>query len=380
METITEECTGCRACEYRCPQKCISLRPDTEGFLTAKIKQDLCIDCGVCVKTCPQNNQPEKHTSIECWGFRNKNKDELFKSASGGAFVALANQVLANNGVVFGAAYISPDTVTHIIVDNKKELYRLQSSKYVQSDTIDSYVLVESELKKGRTVLFSGVPCQVSGLRNYLRTEYTNLITVDIICHGVPSPLLFKKYIAWLESKYGEHIESFDFRDKSDGWGLQYLAKTKTKTKTKSALLDPFYYHFLKGSIYRECCYRCKYATPKRVSDLTLGDYWGIKKEHPEFDSIEGVSCVLINTDKGREIFNQIQNSGYIISTTFEKIAAHNKNLVEPTHRPPIRDAIYNDINSSSPEEIVTRNLSFSIPIRRRIYSLLPTWLKRIIF
>lgn len=291
--TITEFCTGCRTCEQLCPKQCISMKSNGEGFLVAEVDESVCVNCGLCRKRCPQNNIPEKHSPIEVLAARYKDNDKLRNSASGGAFAAMAQYVLSQGGTVFGAAYQVDWSVGHIAVYDEKNLYKLQGSKYVQSDTLHTYSEVRALLDEGKKVLFSGTSCQIGGLRAFLRKDYDNLLTVDLICHGVASPLLFRKYIEWLGQKVKGKILFYNFRDKTGGWGLGY--KTKTKTKTKPSNLDPYYYHFLKGDTYRECCYRCNYCSQARVGDITIGDYWGIEQAHPSFYSTKGVSVVLLN-------------------------------------------------------------------------------------
>lgn len=338
---ITEFCTGCRACEQLCPKQCISMKSNEEGFLVAEIDENVCIGCGLCQKRCPQNNMPDKYSPIKVLAVRYKKDMELKASASGGAFVALAHQVLEQNGVVFGAAYGEDWKVGHIAVHNEEDLHKLQGSKYVQCNTLHTYSEVKTLLCEGKKVLYSGTPCQIGGLRAFLRKDYDNLLTIDLICHGVASPKLFQKYIGWLGKETGGKILSYNFRDKAGGWGLGYKTKTKTKTKTRAANLDPYYYHFLKGDTYRECCYRCNYCTQERAGDITIGDYWGIEREHPKFYSTKGVSVVLLNTDKALNLLERVMDVFYIQESTFEKAAKKNHNLLSPTPRPQVRDSIY---------------------------------------
>lgn len=373
---ITDFCTGCRACEQLCPTHCIYVEPDEEGFIVAKIDENACVECGVCVKRCPQNNPPEKNVPIRVVGIRYKDNDVLKESASGGVFIALASRVLDEGGIVVGAAYLDDWKVGHIIVNDKAFLYKLQSSKYVQSDTFRTFSEVKEYLVKGRKVLYSGTPCQIEGLYSYLRKDYDNLFTIDLICHGVPSPKLFQKYIKWLETKNRGVILYYNFRDKSSGWGLGYKTKTKTKIITKSAALDPYYYHFLKGDIYRECCYRCNYCTRDRVGDITIGDYWGIEKEHPEFYSTKGVSLALINTPKGMNALSDAEELFYIQESTFERAVKANHNLSRPTKRSSMRDTIYLRMNELTVEDFFEKELKYPFNLMTALKGILPVWLK----
>ena len=379
MEQITEFCTGCRTCEQLCPTQSVKIEADKEGFLIPVVNQTTCIDCMLCHKHCPQNTKLSSNPPSSVYAFRYANDGKLYHSASGGAFVALAQNYIDHGGVVYGAAYVDDDFhVAHIRVSDKKNLYKLQSSKYVQSDTHHTFDEVKIDLQKGLLVLYSGTPCQIAGLKAFLRKDYNTLLMVDIICHGVPSPLLFDKYITWLSSRISKIIE-YNFRDKSTGWGLGYKVRAKDRTLTLPGMLDPYYYHFLRGNTYRECCYQCKYAKPERVSDLTIGDYWGIEKEHPEFYSTKGVSCVLVNTEKGQKWLDMIRSDAYILNSTFEKVAKHNGNLLQPTHRNEIRNMIYEGINSKPITSFMSENLKYSKPIKTLIKSFFPTSLKRMI-
>lgn len=377
---LIDYCTGCGACKQVCPTKAISMKPvNEEGFLESVTDFDKCIDCNQCRMTCPQNIKAKLNVPQLNLAVRDKDDEELEVSASGGAFAAAARVILSQGGVVVGAAYNDDLTVSHRIVDNLKDLPQLQSSKYVQSDTAGTFKEVKKLLREGKTVLYSGTPCQIAGLKGFLRKDYDNLYTMDVICHGVASPKLFAKYLEWLGGKMGGKIIYYDFRDKSTGWGLDYMTKTKTKTKTKPCSLDPYYHHFLAGDTYRECCYHCLYSQKERVSDITIGDYWGIEKEHPSFNSTKGVSCLLVNTDKGTRLWNMISTEFVSLESTFDKIANANHNLKHPTARPAVRDNIYKQIDELPVKEYFASHLLVPFNIKARIKSVLPVWLKVLI-
>lgn len=374
MNSITDRCTGCRTCEKVCPKQSISMITDIEGFLIPSIDQNTCIDCKLCQKRCPQNGLEVWKEPIAIYAVRDKNDKEIYRSASGGAFAVLANFAIEqHNAVVFGAAYIDENLhVGHLYIDDVNDLYKLQSSKYVQSNTLDTYAVVKKNLNDGRKVVYSGTPCQIAGLKSYINKDDENLLTIDLICHGVPSPLLFEKYLEWLSIKTSKII-SYNFRDKSRGWGLKYKVKTKTKTKVLSGVLDPYYYHFLEGNTYRESCYYCRYCRKERVGDITIGDYWGIEKEHPNFFSTKGVSCVLVNTSKGMEAFSAVQEKLHCIESSFDQVALHNGNLLRSTKRNEIRNHIYDGIRNKPINQFFCENMVYPRSLKARIKSMIPS-------
>lgn len=379
MERITDYCTGCRACEQLCAKNAISMVPDKEGFLTAQIDADKCVDCGLCQKRCPQNQVIGKNAPKKVIAVRLKDEDVLYRSASGGAFAGIAKAWIEDGGIVAGVTYDGEWNAHHVFATTLEELKAIQSSKYVQADTSQSFSEVKRLLTEGKKVLFSGTACQIGGLKAFLKKDYDNLLTMDLICHGVSSPLLFRKYIEWLGDKCGSPIKEYDFRDKKGGWGLGYKYKYKYKYKYGSCSIDPYYSRFLAGDTYREACYQCKYCTPERVGDITIGDYWGIEKEHPKFFSTKGVSCVLVNTDKGINAWNSSASLFYTLESEFERVARHNGNLLHPTVRKnDVRDSIYLGINEENwfADKFAG---SFRPSLMAKVKNLMPMWVRLII-
>lgn len=349
------------------------MEPTKEGFLYPNVDETSCIHCGFCLKACPvsqvnvHRNQPK-----QVYAFKNKNTEEIMGSASGGAADVAAHVVLNQNGVVYGAAYDADFVVKHIEVTDKPGKKRLQSSKYVQSDINDCYLKAKEALHQGRKVLFTGTPCQIAGLYSFLGGDHTNLFTLDLICHGVPSPKFFEKYLEYQRRKLKENITYYNFRSKDKrGWGTQYLIKTKTKTKTKTLSLDRYGKHFMNGDCYRECCYQCPFANLARVGDITAGDFWGIAKSHPEFNSLKGVSSVFINTPKGQQLFERMKAFANVEKATLAEGMVKQGNLVHASERPGQRDTFYEQIDRPNFIEHIHVGLQW----QARLKAMLPNWL-----
>ncbi len=334
-----KDCCGCNACVQRCPKQCISMHEDSEGFLYPEVDDGLCIDCGLCEKVCPVVNQGEVREPLAVYAAKNPNEEIRMQSSSGGIFTMLAERTIANGGVVFGAAFNESWEVEHKYAETSEGLAAFRGSKYVQSRIGETFLQAESFLKQGREVLFSGTPCQIAGLRKFLRRDYANLIAVDFICHGVPSPGVFRTYLEEEKerfcaqsanknsvSSYSNHsvsgrdslssankaqIEAISFRDKKLGWKkysfVLVLSKTlvagEKNTVSFSSTLheNPFLRGFLADLYLRPSCHTCPAKELKSGSDITIGDYWGIAQTMPELDDDKGVSVIIANTVKGCE-------------------------------------------------------------------------------
>ena len=377
ISDVKNNCVGCRSCEQVCPKNAIVIKEREDGFLYPYVDQDKCINCSLCVKHCP--TQLPKNSSVvplKVFAFRNKNDAQIMQSASGGVGALAAQEIIKEGGIAYGVSYDKSFGVKHIRVDCLSDLPQIQSSKYVQSDTGDTYSQVQKDLQSGKMVLYTGTPCQIAGLYSFLGKEYEKLYTIDLICHGVPSPKFFKKYLEFQDRKTDGEIIYFNFRSKDKrGWGTQYLLKTKTKTKTKTLSLDRYGKHFMKGDCYRESCYQCEYANIHRVGDLTIGDFWGIGKSHPDFYSEKGVSSVFVNTEKGKRLFNSIKDEAWVINATLEEAMVKQGNLVHPTKRPLERDTFYRDINCDD----FIDNLNVGLQLKDRVKSIIPRNLVRIL-
>lgn len=349
-----KDCSGCQGCRNICPENAITMEKDEYGFLYPRINPDVCVECGLCKKVCAfQNEDDSRKVSIRALAASAADENLKKNSSSGGIFAALAEKFLEEGGLVAGCSFEPEGNLLaprHILISSKSQLAKLQGSKYVMSDAGMIYKQIRQELAKGRKVLFSGTPCQVDALNEYLGDkEKENLLTVDIICHGTPSAAMFQDYLGMLEEKAERPIVDFKFRDKDYGWdktgSITFMNPDGSQDKHRIlAHRSSYYKNFSDGTIFRDSCYACKYAGTKRTGDLTLGDFWGIGVEYPEyveedFDEKKGVSCILVNTPKGEAAIAGLET---IITrdAKLEKIIRHNGNLKEPSRLSPQRQKL----------------------------------------
>ena len=375
-----EKCCGCRCCEQICPVNAIAMKENKEGFLEPVVDEEKCISCGLCLKRCPQlQEKSNDELKIDSYAAQNKDKEELLKSSSGGLFSVFARYILNKQGVVYGATFKEDLSVEHTEINNIEDLDLLRGSKYVQSNTLDTFSKVKNNLENNKLVLYSGTPCQIAGLKQFLQKDYKNLYLIDIVCHGVPSQKLFKKYKQSLEDKEKSKITKYSFRDKSkNGWGLNLKIEFENnKKENKRHIVDSYYKSFLHGDTYRECCYSCKYANLQRIGDITLADFWGIENIKSDFDIKDGVSAILVNTEKGKKLFEECKENINYMSATIESVVKDNRNLKMPTEKPKIRKTVYDNIDSKSYKEFEKENLHFKIEAKDIIKQLVPKTLKK---
>ena len=385
-----QNCCACEACVNSCPKAAISMQEDEFGFRYPQIDNSNCIECGLCQKVCAFQNIDEVNLPIKTHVAAAKDNNLISKSASGGIFAVLAKKIISNGGYVCGATLtIENDKVNvkHILIDKEEDIKLLQGSKYVQSNINGCFKKIKQLLMDGKTVLFSGTPCQCAGLKAFLRKPYENLIIVDIICHGVPNQRFLNDY---LEYKYSSKVQitNFAFRDKSSGWGLLGRIDYKNgASKTIPAGLSSYYSLFLDSQTYRENCYNCKYASRNRPGDLTLGDYWGIQREHPEliaskkYNPERGISCIIVNTVKGQSILKSIENNIVIDDSTYEKVANRNTQLLQPSKRGKYYDMIfesYRNLGYAAVDKLFYKYYKKQILIHS-VFSKLPFGVKEII-
>ena len=312
--TNKRNCCGCSACKSICPKHCITMKEDNEGFLYPEINHEFCIDCKLCEKVCPVQNVLQGKGIKSIYTICSKDKENLIESASGGSFVPLAEYVIDQGGVVFGAAYDNHMQLKHQYTESKHDIKKFRGSKYIQSEIDDSFDKVKFFLKKGRIVLFSGTPCQVQGLYNFLNTNINNLITLDFVCHGVPSPKVFRKYIEYIENKYKAQVKDYKFRTKKYGYtGYSYSKSILSNGRSVWADNEDKYTQFMTKSFFAEItsrpsCSKCAFKSKNHISDFTVFDCWHWKQLSKNIDGKMGATTMIINTLKGKMIFNEIKN------------------------------------------------------------------------
>ena len=363
-----KNCTGCHACYSACPHGSITMYRNSDGFLYPAAIDISCVKCGLCEKICPvitPLRSIEKSRSA-AFAAVNQNEKIRMESSSGGIFTAIAEKAIAAGAVVFGAKFASDFSVIHDHTDNTKDLAEFRGSKYVQSTIGNSYKECKEMLDSGKTVLFSGTPCQIGGLKAFLGEDSRNLIAIDFICHGVPSPLLWGKYIS---SKTADNrkISKIKFRDKRSGWKNYSFSVNYSDGSVHTHIFRDNEYMrlFLKNVSLRASCFDCKFKGNSGYSDITLGDFWGIQHELPNLDDNLGTSFVIAHTDKGKEIITKLDNC-IIKEIPIESGRKYNPSLIKSVSRPASRDAFFADLcgKDFSVKKLAAKNTADSFPMQ----------------
>ncbi len=371
-----KECTGCSACAHVCPKNCINMVPDNYGFLYPHVNNDICINCGACEKNCPVINKTEQENKTDVISYAAKNTDENTRkqSSSGGIFSTIAEKVLKDNGIVYGAAFDENFVVKHIGISSINDLDLLRRSKYVQSDLNNSFLEVKKYLDEGKNVLFTGTPCQVEGLLSYLRKPYDNLITMDFVCHGVPAPNVWEYYKACLGKQYNSSIIDVNFRDKSLGWKnfSMRIAFKNGNIYCNASKNDPYMRAFLANFDLRQSCYCCKFKSTIHKSDITVADYWGIDEISPEIDDDKGLSLLLVNTEKGSALLSDIRNNLTLIKTDIEKALLYNPCSIKSSLKHNFSEYFLSIYNKGDFEKTVNNclNPSYITRLKRKLYQI----------
>lgn len=364
MKEILEKsrCTGCSACASICPKGAIKLVEDNEGFKHPEIDQSKCINCGLCKRTCPVLNTEENSSLNRCYVAYNKNNEMKKTSSSGGIFDAIARKVLSDNGIVIGAAFNDNMELEHIALEKIDDLEKLKGSKYLQSNINNMFSYIKEKIND-KKILFVGTPCQVAGLHAYLKKDYDNLICIDLFCHGVPSPKLFNKYIKELEDDNSSKVVKYNFRDKKTGWDTySNIASFENDNEISELQSNNSYMRlFLSDIALRESCYNCNFKIGNKYSDITLGDFWGVQKYYPEMYSKNGVSAIIINTEKGKLIFESISNDLEYKKCKLEEIEDGNPSLKSSGKYPKKRKEFFENIDNLSIKRLEKKYASVSL-------------------
>lgn len=380
------DCCGCRACGDVCPVSCTSFRKDEESFLYPIVDESVCIQCGKCVKTCPEFNPSYNSTPSDVTAAYALSDIERNSGSSGGVFGVLATYILGQGGRVWGAAFDENLQLRHTCATSLAELKPLMRSKYLQSDTSKCYGQIAADLKNEILTLFCGTPCQCNALRNYVG-ENKNLYLIDLICHGVPSQDLFDRSIKWLEFKEHCKVTRFAFRSKYKGalhpqaFSYECIKNGKTKTINGLHYQFPFYFGFQKYITLRPSCYTCKWARSERCGDITLGDFWGVEEHDANLNPKTGISEVLANTAKGKELMRSIVNSGLVWTKDFDfkQVVGNNGCLHGPTKLKPERAELFAELRTEPFDDVVKNHL---VSKRQWIFNLyygMPGFLRKIV-
>lgn len=377
MIAITDKalCCGCTACVTVCPAQCIVLRRDREGFDYPVANADRCIGCGKCEKVCPVLAPREASIPLEAIAVRNDTC--LEGSSSGGVFPSLAERIIEKGGVVYGAVLNDDMSVGHMDSEDMEGVERMRGSKYVQSDLYSVFEEVKDVLSEGRRVLFSGTPCQVAGLRNYLENGTEGLITVDCACHGVPSPGLWEKYVKALAAAEGGKMKYVRFRDKRQSWmHYDFVYDAGKGEVRKKYMKDPYMALFVQNMTLRPSCYSCPVRNGKSGSDLTLADLWSVADSVPELNDDKGASLVLLNTEKGREIMAETGLKTRLVDAA--QAMKNNGGFAERTERPERREEFFKGHHSAG--DIVSYMKGFVVrePLHIGLYRNLRSFLSKI--
>lgn len=370
-----KDCTGCHACWAVCPRKCIQMKPDEEGFLYPEIQLDQCIDCGACEKVCPVLHPADTCYPLEVYAARNRDETVRMNSSSGGVFTALAEEIIRRGGVVFGASFNEDWQVVHSFTEQSEGLAAFRGAKYVQSMIGDAYLQVRRFLRQNRWVLFSGTPCQVAGLKHFLRRDYERLLTVDVVCHGVPSPLVWQTYLDSINPQKAR-ITTLSMRDKREGWkryGMNIQTDNTILYRGKAAS-NLYSQGYLDNLYLRPSCYACPAKKGRSHSDITLGDFWGIERVHPSIDDNRGTGLVLVNSPAGMNFYQSL--------SVFQKMATYaqglrgNPSLECSTPLPKAREEFWRRFPEEGMKcvsDIHKRNRTVWIRLLNRIYKMIRT-------
>lgn len=380
MQKLNKEaCTGCGACYNICPMEAITIKEDEYGFYKPVIDEHKCTNCGLCEKTCPLDNYDSKNNPPKAFSLINKDENIRLKSASGGAFSAFAKYILEQNGVVYGVIYDENMQVIHSRATTFQEVEKMYSSKYVQSNTRDTFKQAKKDLEDGKYVLFSGTPCQIAGLKSYLRKTYDNLITVDLICHGVPSTTIFEKYKKeFMQNKPNEKLININFRSKIKGWTPKLNTNITTNNNQYfiKASKDPFSKSFLCNIAINASCLNCQFNRIPRIADITIGDFWGVDDYDKTLNDKKGLSIILVNSKKGQDFLKLADNHIKIIEVPLEVAIKGNPNIHSSSKAHKSRAEFLEELCVQNKPLKYCVKKYIKTPVHITLYRLLPKFVK----
>lgn len=360
------ECTGCTACKSICPQKCIKMRRDEEGFLYPEIDKEKCVNCGLCEKVCPVKNTKKIEKKQQAYVFQNSDDEVRRESTSGGAFTAIAEYVIQKNGVVFGVQFDENFKVVHGKAETIEDLVKFRNSKYVQSEVGNAFEEVKQYLENGRMVCFSGTSCHIEGLKNFLRKDYENLILVDVVCRAVPSPLIWEKYLE-LKKKENSDIKNIRFRDKFYGYKYSNFVIFNQEDKVtyhRGVESDPYLRAFFSNICDRPACYDCKFKKLERESDITIWDCFNVEKYDSRLDDDKGTSRILANSEKGQKVMKELAIHNKVLEIGVKEATDGFLAIFQPVKENARRKEFFKDANQLESKELFEKYFPNTIKVR----------------
>ncbi len=376
-------CYGCRACEHICGHSAIKMVESGEGFMYPELDSKSCVECGLCERVCPTQDEVRlavvNETPKTCFAAWNKRLDERMSSASGGVFYLTAREFILGGGVVYGSAMNDSLLASHVRVESVEGLDALRGSKYMQSDTNQTYKQVRKDLRTGVKVLYSGLPCQIAGLKAFLMKEYENLYTIDLVCHGVPSPKLFSEHVSHTSQREGETMTDFLFRGKKkSGWRAYIIYVFSSGRKMYKQLSEDLYATlFYSSSTCRLSCYECEYSCQSRCGDVTLSDFWGGERATKALKVVRkhGYNLVMANTPKGQELFKSIESHVNSVECKTQVAINGDSRLRKAGDKPALRDVIYKELEEKGYSYLLEKYKYRPTLVQRMV----PQWFKNLI-
>lgn len=365
-------CSGCSACANICPKNCIKMERDEMGFVYPKVDADVCINCGRCETVCPILTPAKENSPLSVKGAKNRDESVRRTSSSGGTFFELAKDIISRGGIVYGCALDSELVARHIGVETAEDISNLKGSKYVQSDVGETYREVKRHLMDGRAVLYSGTPCQIAGLKNYLGKDYDNLLLVDVLCHGVPSPGVFEDYLAYLGEKFGAKPVSVNFRNKEKSWKRLYFEVKFDNGKRYFTFCgyDRYMSMFLNNISLRPSCYDCRFTTVNRQGDITLGDFWGIGRKYPERDDDKGISLLILNSEKGEKAYGEISDKFDTFESDIETAKNPQHTMSASTPKNPKHEEFYRLYRDEGIKNAIEKTVYIPSKLKQKYHAL----------